>query len=123
MATIMIVDDAKFMRFTLRNMIEGSGHQVIAEAQNGKEAIQMYHMYRPDLILMDITMPEMDGITAVKELMKINSKVKIIMCSAMGQHKMVMDAIHAGAKDFVVKPVNPERVLEAIINVLQQEKR
>jgi two-component system chemotaxis response regulator CheY len=118
MATIMIVDDAMFMRHVLKGIFAGSGHTVIAEASNGREAIHMYMMHKPDIITMDITMPDMDGITAVKEIRLHNPQAKIIMCSAMGQHKMILEAIAAGAKDFIVKPFQADRVLESITNVL-----
>lgn len=118
MATIMIVDDAIFLRHVLKAIIAESAHTVIAEASNGREAIHMYKIHKPDLITMDITMPDMDGITAVKEIRLHHPQAKIIMCTAMGQHKMVLEAIAAGARDFIVKPFQSDRVLQSIANVL-----
>ncbi|WP_456275389.1 response regulator [Bacillus sp. AK128] len=118
MSKILIVDDAKFMRLTLANIIKKGNHQVVGEAENGKQAIELYEQLQPDLITMDITMPEMSGLEALKEIKKNDPTVKIIMCSAMGQQKMVVEAIEAGAKDFIVKPFEENRVLEAINRVL-----
>jgi len=114
MLKIMIVDDAAFMRRVLRMILEDLGHQIIAEAANGLEAVQMYRIVKPDLVTLDITMPEMDGISALKEILKFDSAAKVIMCSAMGQRHLIMEAIRSGASDFVVKPVQRERVLQAI---------
>lgn len=119
MTKIMIVDDAAFMRSMLKDMLKSGGFEIIAEATNGEEAVHMFKKVRPDLVTMDITMPEMDGIAALTEIKKIDPQAKVIMCSAMGQQKMVIDAIQAGAKDFVVKPFNKDRVLEAINKVLK----
>lgn len=116
---VLIVDDAAFMRMMIREILERHGYEVVGEAENGEQAVEMYKKLRPDLVTMDITMPEMDGITAVKEIMKFDPKAKIIMCSAMGQQAMVIDAIQAGARDFIVKPFQPERVLEAVTKVLE----
>lgn len=118
MATIMIVDDAVFLRHVLRAIIAETGHTVIAEASNGREAIQLYMIHKPDPVTMDITMPDMDGITAVKGILAHHPEAKIIMCSAMGQHKLILEAIAAGAKDFIVKPFQSDRVIHAMINVL-----
>lgn len=115
---VLIVDDAAFMRMMIRDILERHGYEIVGEAENGEQAVEMYKKLRPDLVTMDITMPEMDGITAVKEIMKFDPKAKIIMCSAMGQQAMVIDAIQAGARDFIVKPFQPERVLEAVTKVL-----
>lgn len=112
--TIMIVDDAMFMRVTMKNMLNNNGYQVIAEAVNGADAVAKYAACRPDLVLMDITMPVMDGIEACQAIKSADPSANIIMCTAMGQKNMVMDAIQAGAKDFIVKPVKPEQVLEKI---------
>ncbi|YCA13443.1 response regulator [Bacillus sp. AK128] len=106
------------MRLTLANIIKKGNHQVVGEAENGKQAIELYEQLQPDLITMDITMPEMSGLEALKEIKKNDPTVKIIMCSAMGQQKMVVEAIEAGAKDFIVKPFEENRVLEAINRVL-----
>lgn len=118
MAKILIVDDAAFMRMMIKNILIKEGYEVVGEAENGAIAVEKYKELSPDLVTMDITMPEMDGISAVKEIMKINKGAKVVMCSAMGQQAMVIDAIQAGAKDFIVKPFQPDRVIEAISKVL-----
>lgn len=118
MAKILIVDDAAFMRMMIKNILIKEGYYVVGEAENGAQAVEKYKELNPDLVTMDITMPEMDGISAVKEIMKINKGAKVVMCSAMGQQAMVIDAIQAGAKDFIVKPFQPDRVIEAISKVL-----
>lgn len=114
MSKIMIVDDAAFMRITIKNMLKKSAHEVIAEAENGKVAIERYRALAPDIITMDITMPEMDGLAALKEILRINPTAKIIMVSAMGQETMVREAIVSGAKGFIVKPFKEEGILSAI---------
>lgn len=114
MARVLVVDDAAFMRMMIKDILTKNGHEVVAEAADGREAIEKYKETQPDVVTMDITMPEMDGITALKEIKKIDSNAKVIMCSAMGQKAMVIDAIQAGAKDFVVKPFQADRVIEAI---------
>lgn len=111
---ILIVDDAAFMRMMIKDILVKNGYEVVGEAENGQVAVERYTELRPDLVTMDITMPEMDGIAAVKEIKAIDPNACIIMCSAMGQQSMVIDAIQAGAKDFIVKPFQPERVLEAV---------
>jgi len=118
MARILIVDDAKFMRITLSNILTKANHEIVGEGETGKEAIQLYRESNPDLVTMDITMPEMSGLDAVREIKKEYPLAKIIMCSAMGQQKMVVEAIEAGAKDFIVKPFDEARVLDAINRVL-----
>ncbi|PWI58373.1 response regulator [Sulfoacidibacillus thermotolerans] len=118
MANILVVDDAAFMRMMVKTMVERAGHHVIAEAQNGQEAVALYHQHKPDLVTMDITMPEMDGIEAVKQIKSQDAHAKVIMCSAMGQQQMVIEAIQSGASDFVVKPFQEPRLLEAIQKVL-----
>src|SRR5699024_2407896 len=100
---ILIVDDAAFMRMMIKDILEKNGFDVVGEAEDGKEAVEKFKELTPDLITMDITMPEKDGVTALKEIRQIDSAAKIIMCSAMGQQAMVIDAIQAGAKDFIVK--------------------
>lgn len=117
-ATILVVDDAKFMRLTLGNMLSSSGHEVVGEAENGVIAVEKYRELHPDLVTMDITMPDMNGIEAVKKILTEFPQAKIIMCSAMGQQKVVVEAIEAGAKDFIVKPFDEVRVDEAIKRVL-----
>lgn len=121
MSKIMIVDDAVFMRMMLKDIItKTTKHEVIAEAGNGAEAVEKYKLIEPDLVLLDITMPEMDGIQALKKIKAINPSANIVMCSAMGQQSMVIEAIKSGAKDFVVKPFAAERVCEAIGKVLKE---
>ncbi len=115
---ILIVDDAAFMRMMIRDILSKNGYEVVGEAQDGAQAIEKYKELQPDLITMDITMPEMDGITALKEIRKLDTNAKVIMCSAMGQQAMVIDAIQAGAKDFIVKPFQADRVIEAIKKTL-----
>jgi two-component system chemotaxis response regulator CheY len=114
----MIVDDALIVRVMLRDMLTAAGYHVVAEASNGIDAIKCYRKHRPDLITMDITMPEMDGISALAEIKKINDNATVIMCSAVGQQKMVLEAIQHGAKDFIVKPFQRERVIEAVQRAL-----
>lgn len=115
MATrVLIVDDAAFMRMMVKDILSKNGYEIVGEAANGLQAIEKYQELRPDITTMDITMPEMDGITAVKEIKKIDPAAKVIMCSAMGQQAMVIEAIQSGARDFIVKPFQPDRVLEAI---------
>jgi len=111
---ILIVDDAAFMRMMIKDILSQNGYDVVGEAENGFKAVEKYQELKPDLTTMDITMPEMDGITAVKEIKKIDPAAKIIMCSAMGQQAMVIEAIQCGARDFIVKPFQPDRVLEAV---------
>ncbi|MDF2936748.1 MAG: chemotaxis protein CheY [Paenibacillaceae bacterium] len=115
---ILIVDDAAFMRMMIRDILTKNGYEVCGEANDGAQAIERYKELHPDLITMDITMPEMDGINALKEIKKIDANAKVIMCSAMGQQAMVIDAIQAGAKDFIVKPFQADRVIEAIKKTL-----
>lgn len=115
---ILIVDDAAFMRMMIKNILTEAGYEIVAEAENGKQAVEKYNEMKPDLVTMDITMPEMDGISAVREILKNDGKANIIMCSAMGQQAMVIEAIQAGAKDFIVKPFKPDRVMEAVTKAL-----
>ncbi|GBG09605.1 two-component system response regulator [Paenibacillus sp. MY03] len=115
---ILIVDDAAFMRMMIRDILSKNGYEVVGEAQDGAQAVEKYKELKPDLITMDITMPEMDGISALKEIKKMDGNAKVIMCSAMGQQAMVIDAIQAGAKDFIVKPFQADRVIEAIKKTL-----
>ncbi|MEN1966864.1 response regulator [Lentibacillus sp. N15] len=115
---ILIVDDAAFMRMMIKDILTKNGFEVVGEAQDGAQAVEKYNELIPDLVTMDITMPEMDGITALKEIRQTNPQAKIIMCSAMGQQAMVIDAIQAGAKDFIVKPFQADRVIEAIQKAL-----
>jgi two-component system, chemotaxis family, chemotaxis protein CheY len=118
MAKILIVDDAKFMRMTLSDILIRNNHEIVGEGENGREAIALYHELQPDLVTMDITMPEMSGLEAMKEIRHNYPQAKVIMCSAMGQQRMVVEAIEAGAKDFIVKPFDEGRVIEAVNRVL-----
>ena len=118
MAKILIVDDAAIMRMMIKDILTKNGYEVVAEAANGVEAVELYKSHQPDLVTMDITMPEMDGIEAVKQIKAVNPAAKVIMCSAMGQQSMVMDAIKAGANDFIVKPFQADRVLEAVKKIV-----
>lgn len=118
MAGILVCDDAAFMRMMIKDILGKNGYTVAGEAENGQKAVEKYTELKPDLVLMDITMPEMDGIQALKEIRKIDGGAKVIMCSAMGQQAMVIESIQAGAKDFIVKPFQPERVLEAVKKVV-----
>lgn len=116
---ILIVDDAAFMRMMIKDILTKHGYLVVGEAENGRMAVEKYKELKPDLVTMDITMPEMDGIAAVKEIRRCDQYARIIMCSAMGQQPMVIDAIQAGARDFIVKPFQPDRVLEAVHKALE----
>ncbi|SDC95058.1 two-component system, chemotaxis family, response regulator CheY [Marinilactibacillus psychrotolerans] len=111
---VLIVDDAAFMRIKLKDILEKNGYEVAAEAQNGIEAVEKYKETQPDLVTMDITMPEKDGVEALKEIKSQYPNAVVLMCSAMGQQSMVMDAIRAGAIDFIVKPFDTERVIKAL---------
>jgi two-component system chemotaxis response regulator CheY len=116
--TVLVCDDAVFMRTLLSDILSQSGFEVIGEAETGVQAIERYKQLRPDLVTMDIVMPDMGGIDAVREITKFDSDARILMCSAMGQQALVVEAIQAGAKDFVVKPFQPSRVLEAVQRVM-----
>ena len=116
---VLIVDDAIFMRMKLKDILESNGYEVVAEAQNGAEAIEKFKSERPDLVTMDITMPEMDGIEALKGIKAINSQAKVVMCSAMGQQAMVMESIQSGAVDFIVKPFDSDRVIQSLNKVVR----
>lgn len=118
MARILIVDDAKFMRLTLSNILSKTEHEVVGEGEDGQQAIELFRELRPDIVTMDITMPVMSGLDALKQIKREFPDAQIIMCSAMGQQKMVVEAIETGAKDFIVKPFDENRVIEAISRVL-----
>jgi two-component system chemotaxis response regulator CheY len=115
---ILLVDDASFMRMMLKNILAGAGYEVAGEAENGAKAVEQFKALKPDLVIMDIIMPEMGGIDAVREIVKAQPGAKILMCSSMGQQSLVVEAIQAGAKDFIVKPFQPSNVLEAVKKVL-----
>lgn len=116
--SILICDDAAFMRMMIKDILTKNGYEIAGEAENGAVAVDKYADTKPDLVMMDITMPEKDGIQALKEIRSKDSGANIIMCSAMGQQAMVIESIQAGAKDFIVKPFQPDRVLEAVRKVI-----
>ena len=115
---ILLVDDAAFMRMMLKDVLTKAGYTIIGEAENGVQAIEKFKELNPDLTILDITMPEMDGITAAKGIKALDANATIIMCSAMGQQSMVVESIQAGARDFIVKPFQNERVIEAVQKVI-----
>lgn len=115
---IFICDDAAFMRMMIKDILTKNGYTVAGEAENGAKAVEKYTELKPDLVLMDITMPEMDGIQALKKIRELDPKASVIMCSAMGQQAMVIESIQSGAKDFIVKPFQADRVLEAVRKVV-----
>ncbi len=117
----MIVDDLVFIKLLLKDLIEKAGFRVVGEASDGEEAIDMYQVKKPDLVLLDITMPKMDGITALKKILALDPGAKIIMCSALGQQRLIVQAIQLGAKDFIVKPFRPDRVISSIKKALDIE--
>ena len=116
--SVLICDDAAFMRVMIKDILTKNGYTVAGEAENGAKAVEKFIELKPDLVLMDITMPEMDGIQALKKIKEGDAAANIIMCSAMGQQAMVIESIQSGAKDFIVKPFQAERVLEAVKKVV-----
>ena len=114
MARVLVVDDAAFMRKMVTDALVKGGHEVVGEAGNGNEAVARYQELRPEVMTLDITMPEKDGLAALKEIIAMDPQARVVMCSALGQESKVLEAIKAGAKDFVVKPFQPDRVLSAI---------
>jgi len=118
MPSVLIADDAAFMRMMIKNILSGAGYEILGEAENGAVAVAKYKELSPDLTTMDITMPEMDGLQALKEIRAHDPAARVVMCSAMGQQSMVIESIQAGAKDFIVKPFQPDRVLEAVQKAL-----
>ena len=115
---ILISDDAAFMRMMIKDILTKNGYNVVGEAENGARAVEKYNELKPDLVLMDITMPEMDGIQSLKKIKENDPSALVIMCSAMGQQAMVIESIQAGAKDFIVKPFQADRVIEAVKKVV-----
>ena len=115
---ILICDDAAFMRMMIKDILTKNGYNIVGEAENGAKAVEKYAELKPDLVLMDITMPEMDGIEALKKIKAADANASIIMCSAMGQQAMVIESIQSGATDFIVKPFQADRVLEAVQKVV-----
>jgi two-component system chemotaxis response regulator CheY len=115
---ILIVDDLAFIKMVLRDILEKAGFRVVGEASNGEEAVRLYQDRRPDVVLMDITMPGMDGLTALKRIRGIDPSARVIICSALGQQRLIVQAIQLGAKDFIVKPFQPQRVVSALKKAL-----
>jgi two-component system chemotaxis response regulator CheY len=118
-ARILIADDLSFMRMIQKEILSERGYSVVGEASDGREAVEKYRSLRPDLVLLDITMPNMNGLEAMRKIFAIDPKAKIIMCSALGQQNLILEAIKAGVKDFIVKPFKPERILSAIQKALK----
>ena len=114
MARVLVVDDAAFMRKMVSDALSKGGHEVVGEAGNGLEAVAQYQALKPEVTTLDITMPEKDGLAALKEIIALDPGARVIMCSALGQESKVLESIKAGAKDFVVKPFQPDRVIEAV---------
>lgn len=114
MAKILIVDDAIYMRTVIRNALESAGHEIVGEATTGMEAVKAYRELHPEMVIMDITMPDMDGVTSVKFIREMDPEAVIIMCSAAGEHILMYDAMKAGAKDFIVKPFQTERLVQVV---------
>lgn len=117
-ARVLIVDDLAFIKLIIKDTLEKTGFEVAGEASNGIEAVEQYKRLRPDIVLMDITMPRMDGIQALQEIIKADPQARVIMCSALGQQKLIIQSIQLGAKDFIVKPFKPERIVGAIKKAL-----
>ena len=124
---VMIVDDAMFMRNMIGDIFQGKKfgneeYEIIAEAENGLEAVEKFKEHRPDIVTMDIVMPEMTGIEALREIMEFDANANIVMCSALGQDSLVMEALDSGAKDFIVKPFQPEKVLDVVVRILKETR-
>ncbi len=117
---VLVVDDAIFMRKMISDILISNGMEVVGEADTGSGAVERYMELKPDLVTMDIIMPEMNGIDAVRKIIEVDSHARIVMCSALGQQALVQDAMAAGAKDFLIKPFNPSRVIEIVTKVLNQ---
>lgn len=122
MATVLVVDDAVFMRTTIKRMLENHQFEVIGEAENGQEAINMYKQLLPDVVTMDITMPGMSGIEAVKAIITDYPEAKIVMVTALGQQKLIVDALESGAKDFITKPFDPDQLVHVLSNVTEDNE-
>ncbi len=119
-AKVLVVDDLEFMRDAIGEILQSAGFDVVAEAENGRIAVDQYVRRRPDVVLLDITMPEMDGIEALKQIRAIDSRAAVIMCSALGQQKHIIRSIQLGARDFIVKPFKPERIVSAVRKVVRR---
>ena len=120
MARILIADDASFMRHMIREIVESEGHEVIAEASDGVEAVDKFKSHHPDLVMMDIVMPRRSGIDAVQDILELDRTACVVMCSALGQETLVTEALEAGAKDFIAKPFEPDSVIETLDKVLEK---
>ena len=120
-ARVLIADDASFMRQMIREIIEPEGYEVVGEATNGMEAVALYLELQPDLVTMDIVMPKRSGIEAVRGILAEDPRAQVVMCSALGQETLVMEALHAGAKNFIVKPFKPDAVLSTLDRLLEKE--
>lgn len=120
MAGVLVVDDAAFMRMTIKKMLEAHEHTVVGEAENGVEAVKKFIELQPDVVLLDITMPEMNGVDALQRIKELNKDARVVICSAMGQQSMVAQAIQYGAKDFIVKPFQEDRLIAAIDKVMSR---
>ena len=118
MARVLVVDDAAFMRKMVSDALNKGGHEVVGEGANGEEAVAQYQELKPELTTLDITMPEKDGLEALREIIALDPNAKVIMCSALGQESKVLEAVESGAKDFVVKPFKPDRILDAAAKAL-----
>lgn len=114
MPSVLIVDDADFMRRSISSIVAGEGWHVAGEASNGREAVELYRQHKPDIVTMDVTMPEMDGLESLRSILALDPAARVVMCSSLGQQAIVIEAIQAGARDFIVKPFSCERVLEAL---------
>ena len=121
MARILVADDASFMRQMIREIVEEEGHEVVAEASDGVEAIEQFKKHHPDIVTMDIVMPRRSGIDAVKGIVEIDPTACVVMCSALGQETLVQEALQAGARDFIVKPFKPDAVIATLRKVIEKE--
>lgn len=119
MATVLLVDDLAFIKMVQKEVLEANGHQIVGDAKDGLEAIEQYKRLHPDIIIMDITMPKMDGLNALKAIKNIDPSARVIVCSALGQQQLIIEAIKIGAKDFIVKPFKPPRLASAIEKALK----
>ncbi|WP_404452726.1 response regulator [Virgibacillus necropolis] len=122
MTKVLVVDDAKFMRVTLSTMLKNEHYEIVGEAENGEEAINLYKELKPEIVTMDITMPVMNGIEAIKAIKEFDPQALIVVCSAMGQQKVVVEAIEIGASDFIIKPFDESRVIDTIGRVLHKHE-
>ena len=118
MPSVLIADDAAFMRMMIKNILTEAGYEIVGEAENGAVAVAKHRELKPDITTMDITMPELDGLSALRQIREADPTARVVMCSAMGQQSMVIESIQAGAKDFIVKPFQADRVLETLTKAL-----